>query len=64
MNVSQLRSFLGLINYCGHFVKNMATMLSPMHELLHAGVAWKWTPACDEGFRAVKNHLSEQVLTH
>ncbi|XP_061878364.1 uncharacterized protein K02A2.6-like [Entelurus aequoreus] len=65
INVSQLRSFLGLINYYGRFVKNMATMLSPLHELLHTGVAWKWSPECEKAFKAAKDHLqSEQVLTH
>ena len=64
-NVSQLRSFLGLINYYGRFVENMATVLSPLHELLHAGVAWKWTLECEEAFQAAKKHLlSEQVLVH
>ncbi|XP_061892242.1 uncharacterized protein K02A2.6-like [Entelurus aequoreus] len=65
INVSQLRSFLGLINYYGRFVKNMATMLSPLHELLHTGVAWKWSPECEKAFKAAKDHLqSEKVLTH
>ena len=33
-NVSQLRSFLGLINYYGKFFPNLANMLAPLYSLL------------------------------
>ena len=55
-NVSQLRSFLGLINYYGKFVPNLASRLHPLNELLRTGVPWKWTKkrqaAFDEARRA------------
>ncbi|KAJ8375443.1 hypothetical protein SKAU_G00060230 [Synaphobranchus kaupii] len=64
-NVGQLRSFLGLINYYGRFVPNMATMLSPLHALLHKGTHWKWSPECEKAFCSAKDLLlSERVLTH
>ncbi|KAJ8375572.1 hypothetical protein SKAU_G00061520 [Synaphobranchus kaupii] len=64
-NVGQLRSFLGLINYYGRFVPNMATMLSPLHALLHKGTHWKWSPECEKAFCSAKDQLlSERVLTH
>lgn len=53
-NISQLRSFLGLINYYGRFVKNMMTILSPLHELLHVGVAWKWSLKCEKAFKVAR----------
>ena len=28
-NAAQLRSFLGLLNYCGKFIPNLATILHP-----------------------------------
>ena len=34
-NVSQLKSFLGLLNYYGKFVPNLSTVLAPLHSLLH-----------------------------
>jgi len=33
-HVSQLKSFLGLLNYYGKFVSNLSTLLSPLHRLL------------------------------
>jgi len=35
-NVAQLRSFLGLLNYYGKFIPNLATILHPLNDLLKA----------------------------
>lgn len=58
-NVSQLRSFLGLLNYYGHFIPNLASLLQPLHEPLCQDKAWKWTTSCHEAFQKVKD-----VVTH
>nr|XP_061795480.1 uncharacterized protein K02A2.6-like [Nerophis lumbriciformis] len=64
-NVSQLRSFLGLLNYYGRFIPNLASLLKPLHELLCKDVKWKWTNECNKAFRNAKNALiSSDVLTH
>lgn len=42
-NVNQLRSFLGLLNYYGRFIPNLASLLQPLHELLCQDKKWKWT---------------------
>lgn len=39
--VSQLKSFLGLLNYYGLFIPNLASLLKPLHNLLHKEEAWK-----------------------
>lgn len=39
-NVSQLKSFLGLLNYYGKFVPNLSTVLAPLHRLLHKSTSW------------------------
>jgi hypothetical protein len=33
-NVTQLRSFLGLVQYYGKFLQNLATVARPLNELL------------------------------
>ncbi|KAF7642764.1 hypothetical protein LDENG_00251050 [Lucifuga dentata] len=63
-NVSQLRSFLGLINYYGRFVPSLATVLNPLNALLHKGVQWRWSSECENAFQVAKNQLlSDRVLT-
>ena len=36
-NVTQLRSFLGMINYYGKFIPNLAAKLHPLYTLLKNG---------------------------
>ena len=64
-NVSQLRSFLGLVNYYHRFLPNLSTVVGPLNELLQNNWKWKWTSKCDESFAKVKELItSEQVLCH
>ena len=37
-NVSELRSFLGMVQYYHSFLPRLATMLVPLHKLLQKGV--------------------------
>jgi hypothetical protein len=64
-NVSELRTFLGMINYYGSFLQNLSTKLRPLNELLRADVQWKWSRTCQKVFDDVKKELTEShVLTH
>ena len=64
-NVSELRSFLGLLNYYGKFIPNLATMIHPLNNLLKGTVKWSWTADCAQAFDATKRLLtSSKVLVH
>ena len=64
-NVSELRSFLGLVNYYGKFVPSLSTLWHPLNHILKVDVKWKWTPACSQVFSRAKSELaSARVLTH
>lgn len=64
-NVSQLKSFLGFINYYRMFVPNAATLISPLYELLHSDVKWNWTASHNNIFNKIKKELSsDRVLAH
>ncbi|XP_021379798.1 uncharacterized protein K02A2.6-like [Mizuhopecten yessoensis] len=41
--VTQLRAFLGLVNYYGKFLQNLSTVLRPLHQLLEKDTKWSWT---------------------
>ena len=65
MNVTELRSFLGLVNYYGKFLPNLATLLSPLYALLQKRRPWKWAAEQAKTFRDVKALLqSSRVLVH
>ena len=64
-NVQELRSFLGLVNYYGKFIRNMSTIAHPLNNLLKHSTSWKWTPACQHAFQQLKQKLaSTDVLVH
>ena len=64
-NVTELRSFLGLINYYGKFLKNLSTVLHPLNQLLQKKQKWNWTKKCESAFKQAKNMIiSSDVLVH
>ena len=64
-DVSQLRSFLGMLNYYGRFLPDLATLLSPLYELLQSSKKWSWEERQDRYFKEAKKLLAtSDVLTH
>ena len=64
-NVQQLRALLGLINYYGKFIPNLATVIHPLNHLLKKNVKWEWSDKCEKAFEIVKSRLlSSTVLVH
>ena len=65
LDVSQLKSFLGLISYYGKFLPNLSTTLSPLYRLLQQKVHWSWGTAEQKAFDAAKESLtSDSLLVH
>ena len=65
VNVTQLRSFLGTINYYGSFIAGLSTKIAPLNNLLRSKVAWSWTPEVDAAFKEIKQCMcSAPVLAH
>ena len=64
-NVTEVRSFLGLVNYYHKFLPNLATILHPLNQMLESNYQWYWTDRCEEAFQKVKVMIaSDLVLTH
>ena len=63
-NVTELRSFLGMLALLINFIPNLSTLPHPLYEPL-GNKSWNWSPNCDKAFSDVKCALtSETVLTH
>ena len=41
-DVSQLRAFLGMLNYYHRFLPDVETVLEPLHQLLRKRSKWQW----------------------
>ena len=64
-DVSQLRSFLGMVTYYGKFLPNMATLMRPLYDLLQSARNWSWGDTQEQAFRKAKDLLSSApLLTH
>ena len=64
-DVTQLCSFLGLINYYGKFLSQLSSTLSPLYRLTQKNAKWNWGPEQQKAFEQAKTSLSsESLLEH
>ncbi|XP_022796604.1 uncharacterized protein K02A2.6-like [Stylophora pistillata] len=62
-DVTQLRAFLGMVQYYAKFLPYLATHLAPLHRLLQKDVKWLWRAAEQASFLVVKEMLlQDRVL--
>ena len=64
-NVTELRSYLGLLSYYSRFLPNLSAKLAPLYLLLKQDRPWKWSVAQDTAFTKSKELLtSSRLLVH
>ena len=64
-NVSELRSYLGMINYYQKFLPNLSSVLAPLHGLLRNETCWHWGKEQMHAFQKSKEFLkSSRLLVH
>ena len=56
---SEVRSLLGMTNYCSRFIQDYATKTEPLRKLTHKDQPWCWTAEHD---RSV-SHLKEKLVS-
>ncbi len=56
-DASQLRSVLGLAQFCAKFVPRFATITAPLWELTKQDVEWKWEKEEQHAFDQLKKLL-------
>ncbi|EFO94687.1 hypothetical protein CRE_08564 [Caenorhabditis remanei] len=64
-DVSQVKSFLGLIQFYGAFVKSLFRLRPPLDALTKKDTPFRWSRACQNAFDKIKEVLqSDLLLTH
>jgi len=64
-NVTELKSYLGLLTYYGRFLPHLPSVLAPLYTLLRKGIPWNWQSPEQTAFQKSKDLLlSSQVLVH
>ena len=64
-NVTQLKSFLGLLSFYSRFLPNHSSKLAPLHQLLQKNTTWTWGSEQQKAFETAKSSLSSSTcLAH
>jgi len=63
-NVTELRQFLGLVNFQGKFIQNLSTMSKPLNECTGGPKRKRleWTAEMNEAFQNLKSELADDVV--
>ncbi|XP_022792295.1 uncharacterized protein LOC111331444 [Stylophora pistillata] len=57
-SVSEVKSFLSLVNYSGRFIPNLATLSRPLRRLTKKDVVFQWGSEQAAAFQKLKNELA------
>ena len=64
-NLTELRSYLGLLKYYAKFLPDLSSLLAPLHALTHSGFEWSWTSECEQMFKRSKTLIcGADILCH
>ena len=64
-NVSQLKAFLGMLNYYAKFLPNISSRLAQLYKFLQKAVVWSWGAKQQKAFKEAKNALvSAELLVY
>ena len=56
-NVTEIRSFLELVNYYRQFMENFSRIAAPMMKLTRKDISFVWDDKCEEAFNELKQRL-------
>lgn len=59
---TQVRQFLGKVNFYHRFIEDIATKMEPLHALLRKETKFVWSTECEQAFEQLKNYLCESPI--
>ena len=62
-NVTEVRSFLGLVNYCSQFIPGYAELTEPLRKLTKKNTKFKWSNEHQHSFEKLKLALVNSKTT-
>ena len=60
-NKKQLRSFIGVVNYCRDMWKHKSDILTPLTKMTSKHATWNWTEEHQKAFEHMKNLFLEKL---
>uniref|UniRef100_A0ABD2WGN0 RNA-directed DNA polymerase n=1 Tax=Trichogramma kaykai TaxID=54128 RepID=A0ABD2WGN0_9HYME len=64
LNVTQVKGFLGLVNFNARFTNKLAQASIPLLELTKAKTSWRWTEVEKQAFQSVKDLFCKELFLH
>ena len=61
-NASEVRSLLGMSNYCSQFIPDYATITTPLRELTKKNATFKWSEECQTAYDKLKIILTNSPV--
>jgi len=61
-NVTEIRSFLGLMGYCRRFIEGFSIIASPLTKLTRKEVKFIWSKEYEESFQELKKRLTSALV--
>ena len=58
-NASEVKSFLGLVNFSSGYIKNVAALTEPLRKLTRKNEVFHWGKEQEEAFNTVKDRMSK-----
>jgi hypothetical protein len=58
LNMTDIRSFLGMAGYYRRFIENFSKIAKPMMELLKNNTKFEWSKACERSFQELERRLT------
>ena len=55
--VSEVRSFMGLVNFCGRYIPGLATIAEPLMALTRKNASFVWTDRQRQAFEEIKDKI-------
>ena len=62
-SVTEVRSLLGMTNYCSRFIEGYAKITQPLRALTHKNHTWEWTNKHDNSLAQLKHALANARVT-
>lgn len=64
-NTEEVRSFLGLVNYVGAFIPDLATISFPLRELIRSKIVFNWESEHQQAFEKLTSLIGQvKALSH
>jgi hypothetical protein len=60
----EVRSLLGLANYCARFIPNLASVTKPLRELTKKNARWSWTNEQEQAFIQLKDSITTTTAAY